>query len=300
MERVKYVENCLLMYNPASGGGKRVKAQLDKIVEIFQKNDKFVTIYRLDRTTPSTLEQVFDSGHYDSVIACGGDGTAKFIGGMLARKNLDIPMGILPGGTCNDFARSLGLPTDLIKAAQTLAKGRTRWVDVGLIGENEYFVNEVAGGVLVNVSYNVEDSVKQVWGPLAYYVAGMNELTKLKSFPMVIDTVEGQHYEIDAYIFLALNGRDAAGMTGLSKDAIMDDGKMDILVFKKSNLIDMTDTLFKFVTTSDFQEKCVERISTAGCTISCKEKLMTTVDGEKGPALPLEIQMLKQKIKVLY
>ena len=300
MERVKYVQNCLLMYNPSSGGGKRVKAQLDKIIEIFQKQDKFLTLYRLDHTTPSTIEQVLDGGHYDSIIVCGGDGSAKFIGGMLARRNSDIPLGVLPGGTCNDFARSLGLPTDLLKAAKILSEGREKWVDVGLIGENEYFVNEVAGGVFVNVSYNVDDNLKQVWGPLAYYVAGMNELTKVKAFPMVIDTVEGQHYEMDAYIFLVLNGRNAAGMTDLSKDAIMDDGKMDILVFKKSNLIDMTDTLLKFVTSSDFQEKCVARISTAGCTISCKEDLMTTVDGEKGPALPLQLKMLKQKIKVLY
>ncbi len=294
------MENWLLMYNPASGGGKRIKTQLDKIIEIFQAKDKYITVYRLDHTTPSTLEQVLEGGHYDAIIACGGDGSAKFIGGILARKGLDIPMGILPGGTCNDFARSLGLPTDLLKAAKVLAEGRIKAVDVGLIGEQEYFVNEVAGGMLVNVSYNVDDNLKKTFGPLAYYMAGMNELAKIKTFPMVIDTVEGQHYELDAYIFLALNGRDAAGMTGVSKDAVMDDGKMDIIVFKKSNLIDVTDTLLKFVTTSDFQEKCVERIVTAGCTISCSEELMTTVDGEKGPALPLDIKMLKQKINVLY
>jgi len=294
------VENWLLMYNPASGGGKRIKSQLDKIIEIFQAKDKFITAYRLDHTTPSTLEQVLQAGHYDGIIACGGDGSVNFIGGLLARKGLDIPMGILPNGTCNDFARSLGLPTDLLKAAKVLAEGRVKPVDVGLIGEDEYFVNEVAGGMLVNVSYNVDDNLKQAIGSLAYYLAGMNELAKIKSFPMVIDTLEGQHYEIDAFIFLALNGRNAAGMTGLSKDAIMDDGKMDIIVFKKSNLIDVTDTLLKFVTTSDFQEKCVERIVTAGCTISCSEELMTTVDGEKGPALPLQMKMLKQKINVVY
>ena len=289
-----------MMYNPASGGGKRIKAQLDKIIEIFQTKDKFITVYRLDRTTPTSFEQVMESGHYDGIIACGGDGSAKFIGGLLARKDMKIPMGILPGGTCNDFARSLGIPTDLIKAAKALAEGRVKPVDVGLIGETEYFVNEIAGGVLVNVSYNVDDNLKQTLGPLAYYLAGMNELTKIKTFPMVIDTVEGQHYEIDAYLFLALNGRNAAGMSGLSKDAIMDDGKLDIIVFKKSKLIDVTDTLLKFVTTSDFQEKCVERIVTAGCTISCGEVVVTTVDGEKGPALPLDIKMLKQKINVLY
>ena len=288
------------MYNPASGGGKRIKSQLDSIIEIFQAKDIFTTLYRLDKVTPYTVEDLLERGNFDGVIACGGDGSVKYIASLLAKKNLDIPMGVLPNGTCNDFARSLGLPTELKKCAKVLAQGRTKRVDLGYINDDEYFVNEVAGGILVNVSYNVDDNLKQTFGPLAYYIAGMNELAKIRSFPMVIDTEEGEHYELDAYLFLALNGRDAAGMSGVSKDAQMNDGKMDIMVFKKSNLIDVTDTLLKFVTTSDFQEKCVERIVTSGCRITCTEELMTTVDGEKGPALPLEMKMQHQKINVLY
>ncbi|MBR5783309.1 MAG: YegS/Rv2252/BmrU family lipid kinase [Clostridia bacterium] len=294
------MERLLLMYNPASGGGKRIKSMLDGIIEIFQAKDKFITTYRLDHTTPSTLEEVLDAGDFDGVLVCGGDGSAKFVGGLLSKKGLDIPLGVLPNGTCNDFARSLGLPNDLLKSAKILAEGRTKWVDVGLINNEEYFVNEIAGGMMVGVSYNVEDSLKQTLGPLAYYIAGMNELTKLKTYPLHIETVEGRVYDIDAYLFLALNGRDAAGMTGLSKDAVMDDGKMDIIIFKKSNLIDVTDTLLKFVTTSDFQEKCVERIVTAGCTVTCAVALNTTVDGEKGPQAPLHIEMLPRKLNVMY
>ena len=147
---------------------------------------------------------------------------------------------------------------------------------------------------------DVEDSLKQTIGSLAYYIAGMNELTKLKTYPLHIETKEGGIYDLDAYLFLALNGRDAAGMKGVSKVAVMDDGKLDITIFKKSNLIDVTDTLLKFVTTSDFQEKCVEYIVTEGCTITCSEPMSTTVDGEKGPAAPLEIEMLHRKLKVMY
>lgn len=295
------MEHWLLMYNPASGKSARIRAQLDGIIEIFQAKDKFITTYRLDHTTPSDLEVVLDSAHYDGILACGGDGSVKFIAGLLARKGLDIPLGVLPNGTCNDFARSLGLPTDLIKCAKVLAEGRTKQVDLGLINGREYFVNEVAGGMLVDVSYNVDDSLKQTIGSLAYYLAGMSELAKIKTVDLHIETVEGESYIIDAYLFLALNGTDAAGMTGLIKEAEMDDGKLDILVFKKSDLIGVTDTLVKLVTTADFQQKCVERIRTAGCRISCSDSaLATTLDGEKGLPLPLEIKMLPRALTVLY
>ena len=294
------MEHWLLMYNPASGKSSRIRSQLDRIIEIFQAKDKFITTYRLDRTTPSDLETVLDSAHYDGIIACGGDGSVKYIGGLLARKGLEIPLGVLPNGTCNDFARSLRLPTDLIKCAKVLAEGRCKKVDIGLINGEEYFVNEVAGGMLVDVSYNVDDNLKQRFGPLAYYIAGMSELAKIKTVDLKIETDEGPTHAIDAYLFLALNGTDAAGMSGLIKEAQMDDGKLDILVFKKSDIIGVTDTLLKLVTTADFQEKCVERICTSGCRITCGEKLAITLDGEKGLPLPLEIKMLPQAINVLY
>lgn len=299
-ERCALMEHWLLMYNPASGKGNRIRSQLDGIIEIFQSKDKFITTYRLDHTTPSDVEAVLDSAHYDGIIACGGDGSVKFIGGLLAKKGLDIPLGVLPNGTCNDFARSLGLPTDLHKCAKVLAEGRTKRVDIGLINGQEYFVNEVAGGMLVDVSYNVDDALKQKIGSLAYYLAGMSELAKIKTVPLKIETEEGATYEIDAYLFLALNGTDAAGMSGLIKEALMDDGALDILVFKKSDLIGMTDTLLKLVTTADFQEKCVERIRTKACRITCCENLATTLDGEKGPQLPLDIRMIAKAINVLY
>lgn len=295
------MENWLLIYNPASGGGKRIKPALDRIVEIFQKKNKFVTLYRLDRSNPASIEDLLNANHYDGVVACGGDGSVKAIGGILTKMGLhELPFGILPNGTCNDFARSLGLPNDLIKAAEVLANGRTRKVDVGCINGTEYFANEVAGGVLVDVSFTVDNKLKQAIGSLAYYIAGMGELARIKTFPITIETEEGQVYHNDAYLFLALNGTDAAGMSGLIKNAVMDDGKLDILVFKKSNIIDVTDTLVKLVTTADFQEKCVERIQTRRCKITCSEKLMTTLDGEKGPELPLEIEMIPQAITVLY
>ena len=295
------MEHWLLMYNPASGKSARIRSQLDGIIEIFQAKDKFITTYRLDHTTPTDLEAVLESAHYDGIIACGGDGSVKYIASLLVRKGLDIPLGVLPNGTCNDFARSLGLPQDLLKCAKVLAENRTKKVDVGLINGTEYFVNEVACGMLVDVSYNVDDNLKQTIGSLAYYLAGMSELAKIKTVDLHVETDEGDSYIIDAYLFLALNGTEAAGMTGLIKEAIMDDGKLDILVFKNSDIIGVTDTLVKLVTTADFQEKCVERIRTSGCRIYCSDSTVaTTLDGEKGMALPLEIKMLRRALTVLY
>ncbi len=293
------MENWLLIYNPASGGGKRAKAALDGIIETFQKKDKFITTYRLDRTTPSTIREVLEAGRFDGVLVCGGDGSVKSVGGLLAGMGSKLPLGVLPNGTCNDFARSLGLPTDLQKCAEVLARGRSKFVDIGKAND-EYFVNELAGGIFVAVSYSVDNEMKQAFGPFAYYAAGMGELAKIRTFDFVIETEEGGRIESEAYLFMLLNGTDVSGMSGIIKEAVMDDGKMDILIFKKSSFFDLTDTLFQFVTNADFKDHCVERITTRKCTITCNEELMTTLDGEKGPALPLDIEILPRALNVLY
>ena len=254
------MEKLLLVYNPLSGK-KNITANLDKIIEIFENAGKLVTLYRIGEA-PYTLEQVLTEGDFDGGVVCGGDGSVNHVVGILLGLSKDIPVGVIPAGTCNDFTRSLGMPGDVLRSARLIAQGKTTSVDIGLLGNGGVVVNELAGGVMVTASFTTDQNLKKMFGPLAYYVTGIGELANMKPFDIKIETKEGI-YEEQALVFLVLNGTDISGFSNVIKDAKMQDGMMDILIFKDAKPLEITDTLLRFVSGAEFKQSSVLRIRTS-------------------------------------
>lgn len=290
------MKKLLLIYNPNSGK-KNIASHLDKIIEIFATEGKLLTLYRLQKENPDLPSMITDGG-FDGVVVCGGDGSVNTVAKIILDSGKDIPLGIIPNGTCNDFSRSLGMPNDISRCARLVAQGNIMKTDIGYINDgNAIFVNELAGGVLVSVSFSTDQNLKKLFGPLAYYVNGIGELANMKPFEITVETEE-QTYNEQALVFVVLNGTDISGFSNVIKEAQMQDGYMDILIFKNTNPIELTDTLLKFVSGGNFKDNNVVRIKTNKCKIDCKADIYTTVDGEKGPNFPLELEMHKQALSV--
>ena len=290
------MEKLLLIYNPNSGK-KNIAAHLDKIIEIFALENKLLTLYRLSKDN-SGLESLITDGGFDGIIVCGGDGSVNSVAKMILDSGKDIPLGIIPNGTCNDFSRSLGMPSDITLCARLIAQGNIMKTDIGYInGKSSIFVNELAGGVMVSVSYNTDQNLKKIFGSLAYYLNGLGELANIKPFKLTIET-ENEVYREDALVFAVLNGTDMSGFSNVIREAQMQDGYMDILVFKNANPIEVTDSLLKFATGGEFKESNVVRIKTQKCKIDCEDDISTTVDGERGPVFPISLEMHKQVLSV--
>ncbi len=291
------MENVLFVYNPASGK-RGITTHLDKIISVFTEEGKIPTLYRIGENNKQPLDEIIKTGNFDGIVVAGGDGSVNAIIKILIDTGIDLPVGIIPTGTCNDFSRSLGMPNDIIRCARLIAQGKYIETDIGVINDGEIiFVNEVAGGVLVSVSFSTDQNLKKMFGPLAYYINGIGELTNIKPFELKITTPEKEYCE-QALIFVVLNGSDMSGFSNVIKEAQMQDGFMDILVFKNKNPLEITDSLLKFVSGGEFKEENVVRIKTTECTISCDTDILTTVDGEKGPNLPIKLQMKKQAVKI--
>lgn len=105
----------------------------------------------------------------DRVLVGGGDGTIAAAAGVLA--GTGVALGVLPLGTANDFARALGIPSDLGRACGVVARGRVRSVDVGFAG-NRAFLNAASVGASSEVARRVKPSLKRRAGALAYPLAG--------------------------------------------------------------------------------------------------------------------------------
>ncbi len=291
------MENILLVYNPASGK-RNITNYLDKIVSIFTEEGKIPTLYRIGEGNSQSIKDLITSNRFDGVVVAGGDGSVNAIIKILLDTDTKIPIGVIPTGTCNDFSRSLGMPNDIIRCARLVAQGKCFETDIGIINDGDaIFVNELAGGVLVSVSFSTDQNLKKMFGPLAYYINGIGELTNIKPFNLTVETPE-KTYNEEALIFVVLNGSDMSGFSNVIKEAQMQDGFMDILIFKNKNPLEITDSLLKFVSGGEFKEENVVRIKTVECTISCDADIMTTVDGEKGPSLPYKLTMKKQAVKV--
>ena len=180
------MKTAILLYNPRSGRG-RIARNVERIDAIFRSCGYEV------------LPQVIDfdanpfDGHetIDLMVVAGGDGTVNFVVNAMKRKGLDIPLGVIPAGTANDFAGALGMSSELLEAARQIASGREERVDVGQVNDL-WFVNIFSFGIFTTTSQRTPDSRKHRIGKLAYLIEGVKEFRTMHAVPLEI-VADGEH-----------------------------------------------------------------------------------------------------------
>lgn len=168
----------------------------------------------------------------DLVVAAGGDGTLNEVVNGLAEDFGRARLGLLPLGTGNDFARSIGVPDDLEGALAVLEGGAARAVDVGratIGGTDRFFVNMSAGGFSGEVSERAGEA-KDRWGPLAYMRAAIDALPELKGFLARITVNSAETLRMEASNVIVSNGRFVASGIPAAPRAVLDDGLFDVLI----------------------------------------------------------------------
>lgn len=120
----------LFIFNPFSGKAQ-IKNQLMDIVDTMVKAGYEVTIYPTQAPEDAIHKVEVDAEKYDLVVCSGGDGTLDEVVSGIMHKGLTVPLGYIPAGSTNDFATSLGIPKDMVKAADAAVNGRTFPCDIG-------------------------------------------------------------------------------------------------------------------------------------------------------------------------
>jgi YegS/Rv2252/BmrU family lipid kinase len=164
------------------------------------------------------------AGEVDRVILGGGDGTLNAAApGLIAT---GLPLGIIPLGTANDLARTLGIPADPAAAAQVIAARRLRLIDLGEVNGHPFF-NVASIGFGVDLTRALTRDAKKRWGTLGYAIAGLRALGRLKPFTAQI--IEGGVTHRSRTVHVAVgNGRHYGGGMTVSEDASIDDGRLDL------------------------------------------------------------------------
>ena len=186
------LSNALLIHNPNAGaGGSARRLLLDKARKILSRGGIEAELQETNAPGDATLmaQRATTEGR-QLVIACGGDGTLnEVVNGLAAQKNSHrVPMALLPGGTANVLAKELGLPWDILKAAEKLVHGEIKEIALGLAtpirepAKKRYFLSVAGAGPDGMIVYSIDLDLKARVGILAYWWQGTREVFRYK-FP---------------------------------------------------------------------------------------------------------------------
>lgn len=165
------------------------------------------------------------------VIIGGGDGTLNAaIEGLI---DTQLPLGILPMGTANDLARTLGIPTSLSAACQVIASGKVRRIDLGWVN-GQHFFNVASLGLSVQITERLTKEVKQRWGILAYAFTALQVIWKSRIFRAEIHANNKIVYVKTIQIAIG-NGRYYGGGMTIAEDATIDDRRLDLYSLETNN-----------------------------------------------------------------
>lgn len=290
------MKKVIFIYNPYSGD-RGIRLNLDKVIHVNQKHGYIIIPYRisLDNPIDEAFQNIDDECKY--VLIAGGDGTVDNVINVIKKYNINLPIGILPTGTANDFAKFIGMPKDIYEACEQILTTEPKAVDIGKIND-KYFVNVASMGLFTDVSQKIDINLKNTLGKMAYYMKGIEQFPNLRNLKIRVESKE-TNFDGDMYLMFVFNGR-TAGNLNLAYQASIDDGLLDVIIIKAGMVIDIFALFIKMLKEEHLQENSgLIYFKTNKLRIECTEGIVTDIDGERGPDFPVEIQCVRDGITLL-
>lgn len=270
----------LLVINPKSGKNQ-IKPYLCDIIDLYVSNGYVVTVHTT-RYAKDARQVVRETAHeYDIIVCAGGDGTLDEVCSGLNDSESTPLLGYIPAGTTNDFAKSLGIASKVMRAAETVLTGTPFACDLGEFN-NIPFIYVAAFGVFTQVAYSTPQSMKNMMGHMAYVLEGVKSLATIKPYHAAV-SFEDKIIEDDFIFGMITNAVSVGGFKSVSgAEAELDDGLFELLLIK------MPKNLFEFhlIASALLMQKVDERLmyfaKTDKLTVSCDNEIAWTLDGEDG------------------
>lgn len=286
-----------LIYNSIAGQSK-FKYFLDTIIEQFEKHGFEVSIFRAGKKC-NLYEYLKDTDEKTyAIIVAGGDGTLNRVVNVMMQNNIKVPLGVIPAGTSNDFARHIKMPTNFSNCIDKILKGNIQDIDVGCVN-GKYFINVCSAGLFSDTSQKVDVVLKNIVGKVAYFLAGIKSMINFKPFDVRVETENDIIIE-KVSLVLIFNGSSVGGLNRFTAGSDIQDGLFDILVIKTAPFWTSVGLFFKILSGNHFSDKNVIYLKEPWIKVDkvegeCEDLDM---DGDKGPKFPMEVRCIKGGLKL--
>jgi diacylglycerol kinase (ATP) len=283
-----------LLTNPTAGRGRGARHRDAALARLRESGFVVRNLAGRDADEAADLALACVADGVEALVVCGGDGLVHL--GVQAVAGTGVPLGVIPSGTGNDFARYLGLPrTDPVAAADRVIASRRRTIDAARSGDR-WFVTVLAAGfdAIVNERANT-----MTWprGQMRYNLATLAELRTFRPIPYVLE-LDGESVEHEAMLVAVGNGPSFGGGLRITEGALLDDGLLDVVVvtrMSKTKLVRSYPRLFtgRIDGVAEYVHRRVRSVTVAAPGI------VSYADGERFGPLPLTVECVPGALDVI-
>ena len=280
-------------------GKATISSKLAVVIDMFTKAGYEVTARPTQERMDACAAAKYACGQgFDLIVCSGGDGTLNEVIQGVMRSENKLPIGYIPAGSTNDFARGVGIPRNIIDAVQWIIDGKKYPCDIGSFND-KFFTYIAAFGAFTEVTYETSQQVKNVLGHVAYVLNGISRLKNIKSYHMKI-TYDDEIIE-DNYIFgMVTNSSSVAGL--LSLNDFLLDGLYEVTLIKTpGNPLDLQRIIHSLLNIDiDIDTAYIKSFRTSKIRFECDDELQWTIDGEFGGAYKtVDVCNNKQAIELM-
>ncbi len=239
-----------------------------------------------------------------TVVAAGGDGTVNAtVNALMSLDSHDRPsMAIIPLGTANDFAGTLGVPDDIREATRLLDQTPTGVDVVKIAGEGfeRYYANIAAGGNCVRVSEAMTDEIKSRWGAFSYMRGAVDVLPDMETFRMDVQCDEEHLTDLPCWAVLVANGKTTAGRIAVAPKALPADGLFDVIIIRDGTFGDMLEIVANNLLGSFLECEQIIFRQARSLHLKSEPSMRFTIDGEVIDQEPVRFEIVPGAIAMHY
>jgi diacylglycerol kinase (ATP) len=289
-------KTCIIL-NPAAGKARDLE---DVVAQLARVPNGEIQISSKPGSAARFASSALRKG-CDIIIAAGGDGTLNEVINGIGENLGDARVGLLPLGTGNDFARTIGVPTDLESAIDLIVIGETRAVDLVRVTSDEvrYFVNVSAGGFSGLVDEKLTPEMKKTWGPLAYLRSAAAALPELRAYRTTLAFDNSESLMLDLYNVVVANGRYVGAGTLIAPEASIDDGLLDIVLIPQRSAAELALLAAQVALGTHLTSDAIVFRRAADLTVNSKPGMWFNVDGELVGNEPARFEILPRALRFI-
>jgi len=292
------MKKLLFIYNPNAGIGV-IRSRLADVLDVFVAADYEVTIHPTQARQDAQLRIEHMKESYDLIVCAGGDGTLDEVVSGLMKRQITIPVGYIPTGSTNDFAKSMSIPSNILDAAKIAVEGQPFSCDIGQFNQ-DYFTYVAAFGIFSDVSYETEQHLKNALGHMAYILEGAKRIFNIPSYHIKITHDQGVIE--DEFIFgMVTNSTSVGGFKGLiGQDVIFNDGVFEVNLIKRPYGAAELNQLITALMNRNLDSDAMYTFTSGSIRFEAQEVIPWALDGEYGGVhQDVTIQNLKETIQIM-